>query len=283
MRLCASARVFLMGLFVVAVLVFSPSMRAEAASESELQAVGTVFDATYYATNYPDVAGFNGGDQLQLLRHYYYYGIYEGRNASATFNATDYMNKNPDLVSVYGDNLMAYVVHYVNCGMAEGRDATPSNVGVVTESAYTLVGIYTTDYDATVARATNVELAAGNVNNTIVAPGETFSANKAIGPRTTGNGFVVAPVFIGGAHAMGVGGGVCQVSSTIYAAMKTAGITATERHPHSLPVNYLPSGWDATIAGNSLDLKFVNTYDSNLLINTSADSGELTVALYVAN
>ncbi len=261
-----------------------PKLTAEAASNDELTAVSKIFDGTYYATLYPDVAASVNGSELGLLNHYIYFGIYEGRNPSASFNATDYMNKNPDLQALYGDNMLAYVYHYVNAGAAEGRDATPAVLSdVVVPENKTLLGIYSTEYNADIPRATNVKLAAGNVNGTVVAPGQTFSANKAIGPRTTSNGFVEAPVFINKQHATGIGGGVCQVSSTIYAAMKTAGITASERHPHSLPVNYLPAGWDATISGNALDLKFVNKYDKNLVVYETANNGILTAAIYLEN
>ena len=82
---------------------------------------------------------------------------------------------------------------------------------------------------------------------------------------------------------MGLGGGICQVSSTIYAAMKVAGIQATERHAHSLPVNYLPAGWDATISWGSLDMKFVNRYDKNMVIYMNTNNGILTAALYLQN
>ena len=265
-------------------LVLSPQLKAEAVNNDELSAFSKVFDGDYYAAMYPDVAASANGSQLALLNHYIYFGIYEGRNASATFNATDYMNKNADLKAVYGDNMPAYVYHYVNAGVNEGRDAAPEvGADIAVPSSYTLLGIYSTEYDSSAARATNIKIAAGNVNGTVVAPGATFSANQAIGPRTTANGFVTAPVFINKEHAMGIGGGVCQVSSTIYAAMKTAGIAATERHPHSLPVNYLPTGWDATISGNTLDLKFKNTYDSNLVIYETANNGILTAAIYLQN
>ena len=271
--------------FCVMALLFVPSIKVEASSNDDVQACAKVFDYAYYAAMYPDVAANANGSPLYLLNHYVYCGVYEGRNASATFNATDYMNRYPDLQALYGDNMTAYVYHYVRLGQAEGRDATPS-VGVPeieVPSQYTLLGIYTTDYDPTAARATNISIAAGKVNGTVVAPGATFSASNTIGPRTTANGFVTAPVFINKEHAMGLGGGVCQVSSTIYAAMKTAGIKATERHAHSLPVNYLPEGWDATISWGSLDLKFVNTYDSNIVIFITASNGKLTAALYLQN
>ncbi len=270
---------------VLVAFAFAPTMKAQAATNDELQACAKVFDSTYYATMYPDVAANSNGSPLYLLHHYVYCGIYEGRNASATFNATDYMNRYPDLQALYGANMPAYAYHFVNAGQAEGRVATPT-VGAVDlgiPPQYTLLGVYSTDYDPTAARATNIAIAASHVNGKVVAPNTTFSASNTIGPRTTANGFVNAPVFINKEHAMGLGGGVCQVSSTIYAAMKTAGITATERHAHSLPVNYLPEGWDATIAWGSLDLKFVNKYDRNLVVFTSANNGKLTAGLYLQN
>ena len=82
-----------------------------------------------------------------------------------------------------------------------------------------------------------------------------------------------------GKRGTGTGGGVCQVSSTLYAAMVYAGLPATERHAHSLPVDYLPAGLDATIAGSYLDLKFTNTFSQPLLIQASANGGTLTVTL----
>ncbi len=270
--------------FVIIAFAVSPNLTAEAASNDELQAASKIFDADYYATLYPDVAAYSNGSHLWLLNHYIYYGIYENRNASATFNATDYMQKNPDLQALYGDNMLAYVYHYVNAGQFEGRDAMPlAGAEIAVPKTYTLLGIYSTEYNHEAPRGNNIAIAADHVNGTVVAPGKTFSANKAIGPRTAANGFVDAPVFINKEHAIGIGGGVCQVSSTIYAAMKMAGIPASERHPHSLPVNYLPAGWDATISGNALDLKFVNKYNSNIVVYETANNGILTAAIYLQN
>lgn len=277
-----SSRVMMMVIILGFALMFAPKMSAKAATNDELLACAQVFDGAYYATLYPDVAAASNGNQLWLLNHYFKIGIYENRNASATFNATDYMIKNPDLQAIYGNNMPAYAFHYVHVGQAEGRDATPAKGGeIIVPSNYKLLGVYSTEYDVEAARGRNIELAASHVNGTVVAPGQTFSANKAIGPRTSANGFVQAPVFINKEHAMGIGGGVCQVSSTIYAAMKVAGVKATERHPHSLPVYYLPEGWDATISGNTLDLKFKNTYGKNIVVYEIAGGGSLIAALYL--
>lgn len=83
------------------------------------------------------------------------------------------------------------------------------------------------------------------INGVVVQPGKSFSFSSTILPRTAANGYVVAPIYISGTVGTGTGGGVCQVSSTLYAAMRYANLPATERYPHSLPVTYLPDGYDA--------------------------------------
>lgn len=145
--------------------------------------------------------------------------------------------------------------------------------------AQTVIGTYTTYYEANVSRAVNVELAAQRINGIVVAPDGKFSFSNTILDRTTANGYVEGPIFVKGEKSTGIGGGVCQVSSTLYAAMVDAALPATERHPHSLPVDYLPAGLDATIAGNYMDLKFTNTFEQPLLIEASAEGGKLTVTL----
>ncbi len=141
------------------------------------------------------------------------------------------------------------------------------------------IGTCTTYYETGVSRATNVELAAERVNGVVLQPGESFSFSRTILDRTRENGYVEGPIYVKGKTEMGIGGGVCQVSSTLYAAMVDAGLPATERHAHSKPVDYLPQGLDATIAGNYLDLKFTNIYDQPLCIVASATGGELSVVL----
>lgn len=146
-------------------------------------------------------------------------------------------------------------------------------------AAQSVIGTYTTTYDANIQRATNVELAAQRINGIVVQPGDNFSFSNTILDRTTANGYVEGPIFVKGKESTGIGGGVCQVSSTLYAAMLEANLPATERHAHSMPVDYLPQGMDATIAGDYLDLKFVNSFSQPLLIQASAQNGTLTVTL----
>ena len=212
------------------------------------------------------------------------------RSCSADFNPQAYRAKYADLQQAFGDDMAAYCRHYVTCGKAEGRDGGgtgSASAATVTDAATTdtatvqgnVIGTCTTEYDATVPRAVNVELAAARINGVVVQPGKSFSFSSTILPRTSANGYVVAPIYISGTVGTGTGGGVCQVSSTLYAAMLHAGLPATERYPHSLPVIYLPAGYDAAIAGTSKDLKFTNTFSQPLLIQASASGGVLTVTL----
>lgn len=156
-------------------------------------------------------------------------------------------------------------------------------VGTAPEGEETLgrqiIGTYTTTYEDNVSRAINVELAAQRINGVVVQPGGSFSFSDTILERTEANGYAEGPVYVKGEEVVGIGGGVCQVSSTLYAAMVEAELPATERYAHSMPVDYVPRELEATIAGDYLDLKFDNVFTQPLLIQASAEGGTLTVTL----
>lgn len=282
------------------VVLFSLALHSNETYAAELtdkQICDSVFDASYYAARYPDVAAAVGTDHDALLNHYMTNGLKEARNASATFNATSYKNRYADLSSTYGSHMIKYVRHYVNTGKAEGRDATPgaydgnpvtpANNPHAAQAAplagYTGLGSYVTYFDPAESRATNVMLAAANINNTVVPCGGSFSFSQTVGPRTSANGFVQGTIFVSGREALGIGGGICQVSSTLYACMRTIGLPATERHTHSATVDYVPAEYDATISGNYYDLKFTNIYDKPMLVSATTNDGVLTVSLYTQN
>lgn len=267
------------------VLMTAP-MTAGAVTAAERSAYQAVFDAGYYYSAYPDVAAAFGNNQAALFNHFVNYGLKEGRSCSADFNPQAYRANYADLQQAFGDDLAAYCRHYVSYGKAEGRDGGGTGsvpAGTVaadtTVTQENVIGTCTTEYDATIPRAVNVELAAARINGVVVQPGQSFSFSSTILPRTAANGYVVAPIYISGTVGTGIGGGVCQVSSTLYATMLHAGLPATERYPHSLPVPYLPEGYDATIVGTSKDLKFTNTFSQPLLIQASAANGVVTVTL----
>ncbi|MBO4900881.1 MAG: VanW family protein [Lachnospiraceae bacterium] len=275
----------LLGLAVAAGVINAGTINIYAAEKSDEQVVKEVFDAKYYAGHNPDVVVAVGDSEAALFDHYFNHGLAEGRNASATFNAKAYRLRNADLDAAYGDDWIKYVRHYVTCGKAEGRDATPLPAASQNDpnapKEYELLGSYTTKYRTGIPRAVNVGIAAAGINGVVVQPGAEFSYTNTIPARTVENGYQEATIFVNKEKVQGLGGGICQVSSTLYACMKTVGLPATERHPHSLPVDYLPEGWDATISGQSVDLKFVNIYSTPLMIACQADNGRLTVSLYL--
>jgi len=117
------------------------------------------------------------------------------------------------------------------------------------------------------SRSHNITLAARKIDETIVGPGEEFSFNNTVGPTTKRNGFQLGMIFNSGRRSQGYGGGVCQVSSTLFNAAKQAGMEITERHEHSLEVGYIEKGKDASTSYGLIDLKFKNPHDYAVKIN----------------
>ena len=143
-----------------------------------------------------------------------------------------------------------------------------------------LVASYETIYGGEANRLHNVRLVAQLVDRTLIAPGATFSFNGATGERSADKGFVEAPVIINGELQTGLGGGVCQVSTTVFNAAFEAGLPITSRTNHALYISHYPTGRDATVNYPDLDLKFVNDTGKWLLLRTFVGSSSLTVALY---
>jgi vancomycin resistance protein YoaR len=144
-----------------------------------------------------------------------------------------------------------------------------------------LLAKYTTSFDSSqLNRTENIRLAAKTLDKKVVSPNEIFSFNESVGERTVEAGYKEALVIVGDAFTPGLGGGVCQVSSTLYNAIKIGQLEVVERHPHSLPVNYVPPGQDATVSYPVLDLKFKNTSGGYLLIRTMVGRDTLTFELY---
>lgn len=140
---------------------------------------------------------------------------------------------------------------------------------------------FSTIYDASVAnRAHNIELAAKNINGTVVMPGETFSYNKVVGPMTLETGFKEGTSYIGGKIVPDVGGGVCQVSSTLYNAALLANLEIKERTNHMFTVGYVAASRDATVYYGSLDFVFKNTRTYPVKVVASAKNGVCRVSLY---
>jgi vancomycin resistance protein YoaR len=118
-------------------------------------------------------------------------------------------------------------------------------------------------------RAINIRVAARALNGYVISPNEVFSFNRVIGPRTENRGYREAPVIVDDELEPGVGGGVCQVATTLHAAIVLAGFEVMERRSHSRPSGYAPMGLDATVLDGGVDLKFRNPYRIPLLIATN--------------
>jgi vancomycin resistance protein YoaR len=143
-----------------------------------------------------------------------------------------------------------------------------------------LVSSFTTDYGGIPNRIHNVQLVARLVDKTLIAPGAEFSFNKTTGARTAAKGFLVAPVIVNGELTNGLGGGVCQVSTTVFNAAFDAGLDITARTNHALYISHYPQGRDATVDYPDVDLRFVNDTGHWLLLRTFVGPGALTVSLY---
>lgn len=155
-----------------------------------------------------------------------------------------------------------------------------------TEDAYGLriqrcIAQYTTSFDARDEnRASNIRLAASCLEGVLLKPGDLFSFNRQVGPRVGSDGYKPAPVIVDGELLPGIGGGVCQVSTTLYNAILLAGLDVVVRSPHSLPITYVPLGRDAAVAYDYMDLVFRNNSPYGLLLSTKVDKDRLTVRVF---
>ena len=143
-----------------------------------------------------------------------------------------------------------------------------------------LVGGYETVYGGEPNRIHNVQLVAQLIDRTLIAPGATFSFNRTTGERTAEKGFREAPVIINGELQTGLGGGVCQVSTTVFNAAYEAGLKITARTNHALYIDHYPLARDATVNYPDLDLRFVNDTPRWLLLRTFVGPSSLRVNLY---
>lgn len=140
---------------------------------------------------------------------------------------------------------------------------------------------FTTDYSKSSAeRKHNIALAAKALNNAFIDVKAEFSFNGVVGLRTAARGYRNAKIIVKGKFTDGVGGGVCQVSTTLYNAAVLSGMKITEHHAHSLAVSYVEPSFDAMVNSGSADLKFVNATKNPVVIKTKTDGEKITVRIY---
>lgn len=143
------------------------------------------------------------------------------------------------------------------------------------------IGQYVTFYNARkTSRANNILRAVEAIDSYVIFPGEKFSFNKVVGQRTEAKGYMKAPEILKGKLIEGIGGGICQVSSTLFNAVDSSGMTIVERYSHSKHVPYVPKGRDATVSWWGPDFVFENNYNQPVLIRAHAAKGRVVVILY---
>lgn len=147
-----------------------------------------------------------------------------------------------------------------------------------------VVATYTTYFNASEeGRSKNIELSATALDQIIIGMGDIFSFNTMVGERTVERGYQPAPEIINKELVMGIGGGICQTSSTLFNAVDLLGVDMKEWHHHSISIGYVPKGRDATVAYGVLDFKFQNTRGVPLMIRTKYEPGALTIEIRTAN
>lgn len=166
---------------------------------------------------------------------------------------------------------------------AEVKETAPEITAAQAREKFQRLGTYTTTTTANKDRNENVRLAAAALNGKIIQPGEEFSFNLTTGNRTTDKGYRPAGAYVNGVLVEEPGGGVCQVSSTLYNAVVFSGLKTTERHAHSYEPSYVTPGEDAMVSydGHSgPDMKFVNNSKTAVGIKTSFSDRKLTISIY---
>ncbi len=175
------------------------------------------------------------------------------------------------LLDVKGEEIVALA--------GELNEVQPYITAEALQSVDTKISSYTTHFPAGPS-GTNIIRGAGMIGSRVLMPGDEFSTVEAIGPTTADYGFVSANTYLNGKVVPGFGGGVCQISSTIYNAELRAGIIPTYRMNHEMTVSYVPQGLDATIGDEWPDLIFENPYDYPIVVNVYAGNGSITAEFW---
>lgn len=147
----------------------------------------------------------------------------------------------------------------------------------------TLLGSYeTTILDKDADRINNIRIAAEEIGGHTVQPGEVFSFNAVVGKRKAEKGYEKAKILVKGKRKEGLGGGICQLSTTLYNAARKADLDVVERHSHSKNVHYVPKGQDAAVNYGTLDFKFRNNKSYPVVIKASVGKSTVSVAIWKA-
>lgn len=208
---------------------------------------------------------------------------YDQRNVPDRISADGQIIKGTPLVVLEEEELVNRIISASKKGGKVELPLTVQASGYAPEDAAHLhevvIASYTTKFNPTVTgRNKNIELSAAAIHNVIVGVNDYFSFNTTVGPSDEAHGYQPAQEAVNGKLVMGIGGGICQTSSTLYNAVDQIGVNYVEKHHHSVTVGYVPSGRDATVSYGGLDFRFQNTTGAPFLISTTYNAnGTLTV------
>ncbi len=153
----------------------------------------------------------------------------------------------------------------------------PQNDVTMFKDINTELAFFSTTIENHQSRIENIQLAAKTLDQTIIAPGEVISFNSIVGPRTAEKGYRQAPIITRTGVEQGLGGGVCQLATTLYNSALLSGLGIVERAPHSISVSYVEEGYDATVAYDSIDLQLANNHKHPVLISVDIIEDKLIV------
>lgn len=209
------------------------------------------------------------------------------KNAKISYNGSFKVTEGKTGLKVDQAKLEAEIKKSINPEKKEEKITVPVNVEEpkITAEALrqidTKISEFSTTFNPSVTgRSGNIRLAASSINGTVVMPGEVFSTNEAMGPRVKSSGYEDAPVIVNGTLTPGLGGGVCQVSSTLYNAALLSDLQIVERRPHSLRVGYVDASRDAVISGDYIDLKFKNNTGYPIYVGGYTSGSNVTMIIY---
>jgi len=189
-------------------------------------------------------------------------------------------------VTIDGDALYDQVVALLKQGVVNRSITVSPQITLPTvtkedlENTFTLIAAFTTNTTSSANRNSNISLACETINGTVLLPGNTFSFNDTVGERTLARGYKEAGAIAGGELVQEVGGGICQVSSTLFNAVARADLEIVSRSPHAWPSTYVEKGEDATVNWPNLDFKFKNNKDTPVFIITYYKNRQCTAEIW---
>lgn len=250
-------------------------------SKKDLEHENLVYEMTYTADE-QKVKQFLEENTQEMNQDAVNYGL---KRENGTFTITDGQNGVAVDVEKSAEAIISYIEEswtQENASIAlTAKVVEPEGTKEQLSRVQDVLGTFTTNFGSSAAgRAQNVRTGAEKINGHVVYPGEQFSVYEVVNPFTEENGYALAGSYENGTTVQSYGGGICQVSTTLYNAVIRAELAIDERYCHSMIVSYVQPSMDAAIAGTYKDLKFTNNKDVPIYIEGSANGGVLTFTIY---